>query len=91
MFETPNGGKMIHGIVLRQGSPTVLGNAANKREVFLTNECLESELAQVEESVVVGIRMRPWGHQCRKKKADVDKSYQKKAEDREKKDLPAEY
>lgn len=91
MFETPNGGKMIHGRVLKKGSLTILGNTANKTEVFLTNECMEYELSQVKESVVVEIRKILWGHQFRKKNADADKIYKKKAEDREKKGFPTEY
>lgn len=91
MFETPNGGRMVHGRVLQKGTHTVLGNAANKREVYLTNQCLEIELAEVKESVVVNIRMMPWGHKFRKENADADKIYQMKAADREKKGLPLEY
>ena len=35
---------MFHGQMMQKGSETVLGNAANEREVFLTNHCGDFEL-----------------------------------------------
>ncbi|KAF3791508.1 DNA cytosine-5-methyltransferase 1B [Nymphaea thermarum] len=91
MFEKSNGLKVIHGRVLQRGSETVLGNAANSRELFLTNECVDIELEGAKETVVVELRQRPWGHEHRKKNADADRLDRLKAEEREKKGLPTEY
>ncbi|CAA6657370.1 unnamed protein product [Spirodela intermedia] len=41
MFEKLDGAKMAHGRVFLTGSQTILGNAANDREVFLTNDCVD--------------------------------------------------
>ncbi|CAN6476016.1 unnamed protein product [Victoria cruziana] len=91
MFEKANGLKMIHGRLLQRGSETVLGNAANPRELFLTNECVDIELEDVKETVVVELRRRPWGHEHRRGNADADRLDRLRAEEREKKGLPAEY
>lgn len=90
MFETSDGNKMFHGRKLQRALETVLGNTANEREVFLTNECLEFELAGVQ-TVVVEIRLMPWGHQHRNENAILDKADRAKAEERKKKGLPIEY
>lgn len=91
MFEKSNGKKMLHGRIMQRGSQTVLGNTANEREVFLTHECMDLELEEVKQTVVVGVRLMPWGHQHRKANADADKIDRAKAEDQMKKGLPAEY
>ncbi|XWS41226.1 hypothetical protein CRYUN_Cryun17cG0062700 [Craigia yunnanensis] len=91
MFETLEGNKMFHGRMMQRGSETVLGNAANEREVFLTNHCGDFELEDVKETVVVDIRLMPWGYQHRKENANMDKLDRAKAEERKKKGLPMEY
>ncbi|XVF58899.1 hypothetical protein PTKIN_Ptkin07bG0103100 [Pterospermum kingtungense] len=91
MFENSEGSKMFHGRMMQKGSETVLGNAANEREVFLTNHCGDFELEDVKETVVVDIRLMPWGYQHRKDNADMEKSDRAKAEERRKKGLPMEY
>ncbi|KAL5993246.1 hypothetical protein ACLOJK_014169 [Asimina triloba] len=91
MFERSNGEKRVHGRVLQRGCQTVLGNTANEREVFLTNECMEVELSDIKETVTVDIRLVPWGHEHRKQSAIVDKLERAKAEERKKKGLPVEY
>ncbi|XP_077224342.1 DNA (cytosine-5)-methyltransferase 1A-like [Tasmannia lanceolata] len=91
MFENSDGGKMIHGRVMQRGSQTVIGNAANEREVFLTNECTDFELGDVKDTVVVDIRLMPWGYEHRKENANADKIDRAKAEERQKKGLPMEY
>ena len=53
MFEDFDARKLVHGRVMVRGFQTVLGNTANDREVFLTNDCLEFELSNVIEPVVV--------------------------------------
>ncbi|GAB2287655.1 hypothetical protein Dimus_022025 [Dionaea muscipula] len=91
MFEKVDGSKMIHGRVMLQGSQTVLGNAANEREVFFTNDCLDFELGAVRQSIVVEIRLTPWGYQHRKANADADRIDRARAEERKSKGLPLEY
>ncbi|XVE83441.1 hypothetical protein DITRI_Ditri16bG0089000 [Diplodiscus trichospermus] len=91
MFETSDGSKMFHGRMMQKGSETVLGNAANEREVFLTNSCGDFELEDVKQPVVVNIRLMPWGYKHRKDNANMDKSDRAKAEERKKKGLPVEY
>ncbi|GMI86703.1 METHYLTRANSFERASE 2, methyltransferase 1, DECREASED DNA METHYLATION 2, METHYLTRANSFERASE I [Hibiscus trionum] len=91
MFETSKGLKMFHGQMMQRGSETVLGNAANEREVFLTNNCGDFELEDVKETVVVAIRVRPWVYQHRKANANMDKLDRAEAEERKRKGLPMEY
>ncbi|GFP95055.1 DNA (cytosine-5)-methyltransferase 1b [Phtheirospermum japonicum] len=91
MFEKLDGSKMLHGRMMQQGCQTVLGNAANEREVFLTNECKDFRLEEIRESVSVDIRSVPWGHQHRKANADAEKIDRARAEERKKKGLPIEY
>ncbi|XP_039140950.1 DNA (cytosine-5)-methyltransferase 1B-like isoform X2 [Dioscorea cayenensis subsp. rotundata] len=91
MYEKDDGIKMAHGKIMEKGSETVLGNAANEREVFLTNGCVDFELCEVKESVTVDIRLRSWGHKHRASYANADKIDRAKAEERKKKGLPMEY
>ena len=91
MFQKSGGAKMVHGRILQKGSHTILDNAANEREVFLTNDCLEFKLDDIKELVAVDIQSRPWGHKYRKENAEADKVEQAKAEERKKKGLPMVY
>lgn len=91
MCEKSHGTKILHGRVLRRGSQTVLGNAANSREVFLTSQCLHIDLNDVRETVEVDIRLRPWGHQYRKENFSADEADRVRAVERERKKLPMEY
>ncbi|KAL6956133.1 DNA (cytosine-5-)-methyltransferase [Sarracenia purpurea var. burkii] len=91
MFENSNARKMVHGRLMMRGFQTVIGNTANEREVFLTNNCLEFELDDVRQTVVVEIRLMPWGYQYRKSNASNDKIDRERAEDRKRRGLPMEY
>ncbi|CBI27718.3 unnamed protein product, partial [Vitis vinifera] len=91
MFESLDGRKMFHGRMMQHGSQTVLGNTANERELFTTNECVEFELQDIKQTVLVEIRRRPWGHQHRKENANFDKIDKASAEERKRKGLPIEY
>ncbi|PIA25051.1 hypothetical protein AQUCO_13000002v1 [Aquilegia coerulea] len=91
MFETSDGKKMVHGMVMERGSRTVLGNTANERELFLTNECMEFELGDIKQTVAVDIRVLPWGHQHRKDNAVADRLDKQRAEERKQNGLPMEY
>lgn len=91
MCEKHDGTKMVHGRILKKGFQTVLGNAANEREVFLTNDCLEFEVGDIKELVTVSVQPMPWGHKYRKENSEVNRIERAKAEERKRKDLPVEY
>ncbi|XP_042490225.1 DNA (cytosine-5)-methyltransferase 1A-like [Macadamia integrifolia] len=91
MYETSDARKMVHGRVMQRGIQTVLGNTANEREVFLTNECMEFELGDVKQSVVLAVRLMSWGHQHRKDNIKSEKIDRARAEERKRKGLPMEY
>ncbi|KAJ4950398.1 hypothetical protein NE237_027230 [Protea cynaroides] len=91
MWETSDARKMVHGRLMQRGFQTVLGNTANEREVFLTNECMEFELGAVKQSVVVDLRLMSWGHQHRKDNINSEKDDRARAEERKRKGLPIEY
>ncbi|RHN66098.1 putative DNA (cytosine-5-)-methyltransferase [Medicago truncatula] len=92
MFESKGGKKMCHGRIMQDGGcQTVLGNAANEREVFLTNECKDLGLQDVKQINIVTIQKTPWGHQHRKANIVADKIDRERAEERKMKGLPTEY
>ncbi|XP_057863874.2 DNA (cytosine-5)-methyltransferase 1B [Cryptomeria japonica] len=91
MYEKSNGTKMIHGRVLQRGSETLLGNAANPREVFMTHQCLQVDVKDVKETMVVEIRLRSWGYQYRKGNLIADEADRARAIEMERKKLPVEY
>ncbi|KAK7344087.1 hypothetical protein VNO77_13339 [Canavalia gladiata] len=91
MCESLDGSKMFHGRLMQHGCHTVLGNTANEREVFLTNDCKDLRLKDVKQTVVVDIRKMQWGHQHRKDNIATDKIDRARAEERKKKGLPTEY
>ena len=61
------------------------------REVFLTNDCLVFALGDVKQTVVMDIRLTPWGYQHRKTNANNDKIDRARAEERRRRGLPLEY
>ncbi|KAL6638047.1 hypothetical protein ACP70R_025619 [Stipagrostis hirtigluma subsp. patula] len=91
MYEKHDGTKMLHGRILQKGSQTVLGNAANEREVFLTHDCQEFELGDIRELVAVNVKLMPWGHKYRKDNSEANRLERAKAEERKRKGLPVEY
>ncbi|KAJ4916938.1 DNA (cytosine-5)-methyltransferase 1 [Raphanus sativus] len=91
MFESSDHCKMLHGRRLQRGSETVLENAANERELFLTNECMTLHFKDIKGTVCFEIRKRPWGHQFRKENTTADKLDRARAEERNAKDMPKEY
>ncbi|PWA40704.1 DNA cytosine-5-methyltransferase [Artemisia annua] len=91
LFEDSDSTKFAHGRLMLKGCDTVLGDIANEREVYLTNDCMDFELDDVTQAVVVEIRRLPWGHEHRKANANSDKLDRAKAEDRKNKGLPIEY
>ncbi|KAI3695093.1 hypothetical protein L1987_78081 [Smallanthus sonchifolius] len=90
-FEDSDSRKFVHGRLMLRGCETVLGNIASEREVFLTNDCMDFELEDVIQTVLVQIRTLPWGHEHRKANANFDKMDRAKAEDRKNKGLPVEF
>ena len=90
MFESFDGKKMFHGRMMQHGSKTVLGNTANDRELFLMNNCLEFELQDIKQMVVVDIQQLPWGHQYRKANADFYRIDSVNSQER-RKGLPSDY
>ncbi|RLN40175.1 DNA (cytosine-5)-methyltransferase 1A-like [Panicum miliaceum] len=91
MYEKHDGTKMVHGRILQKGFQTVLGNAANEREVFLTNDCLEFEVGDIKELVTVNVQLMPWGYKYRKENSEVNRIERVKAEERKRKGLAVEY
>lgn len=91
MYEKLDGSKMFHGRMMEKGSETVLGNAVNEREVFLTNECMDFKLEDAKQIVTLEIKTRSWGHQYRKENAIADKTDRARAEERKTKGLLPEY
>lgn len=91
MYENSKGEKIIHGRLMMRGYHTVLGNTADDRELFLTNDCQEFEVNDFVENLVVKTRMRSWGYQHRKANAEKDKADKESAEDRKHKGLSMEY
>ncbi|XP_076952096.1 DNA (cytosine-5)-methyltransferase 1B-like [Bidens hawaiensis] len=91
LFEDSDSRKFVHGRLMLRGCETVLGNIANERELFLTNDCMDLELDDVIKSVTVEIRIPLWGHEHRKANANFDKMDRAKAEDRKNNGLPVEY
>lgn len=91
MLEDSHGKQLVHGRLMTRGCQTVLGNTANERELFLTDDCLDFELDDIMQPVVVEMRVLPWGHQHRKANAAKDKLDRERAEERKIKGLPMEY
>lgn len=91
MFDDSNGRKQIHGRLMVRACQTVLGNTANEREVFLTNDCMEFEIEDIVKPIVVENRVMHWGYQYRKANANSDKIDKERAEDRKNRGLPLEY
>ncbi|XP_057547555.1 DNA (cytosine-5)-methyltransferase 1A-like [Amaranthus tricolor] len=90
LYEKSGGKKMVHGRLLLRGSQTVLGNAANESEVFLTENCMDFELGGIQRSVHVEFFRVEWGYQHRKANAVKDKIDRSNAE-KKSKGLPLEY
>lgn len=91
MYETANGEMLLHGRQMLLCSQTILGTIGNEREVFLTNNCLDIEVKQIEQTVTVVIQKSLWGHQHRKGNLSADEADRVKAEERNRNLLPVEY
>ena len=61
LYESPLGEKKLHGWVLRRGSETVLGEAANQMEMFLTWDYVDEPVSKVLGTVNVELLEMPWG------------------------------
>jgi DNA (cytosine-5)-methyltransferase 1 len=91
MYAKHDGTGMVHGRILQKGSQTVLGNAANEREVFFTNDCSEFEVVDIKELVTFNFQPVSWDHKLRKDHLEANRMERAKAEERKKKGLPVEY
>ncbi|XP_020578797.1 DNA (cytosine-5)-methyltransferase 1B-like [Phalaenopsis equestris] len=91
LYMRSDGVKMAHGRIMLRGVQTILGNAANEREVFLTNNCNDFALEDMKEAVHVDIRLISWGYQYRKEFAEAAKIDRMKAEEKKKKGLPMDF
>ncbi|CAM8953919.1 unnamed protein product [Rhodiola kirilowii] len=91
LFETKDGKRLFHGRKMLFGSQTILGNIGNEREVFLTTNCLDSEIRKIKQTFTVEIRNMSWGHRHRKDNLDADEVDRAKAAERKRKRLPVEY
>ncbi|CAM6109925.1 unnamed protein product [Calypogeia fissa] len=91
LYESKRYGPMAHGRVLERGWETILGNAANEREVFLTDGCDDVLVEKFSGPVTVEMRQRRWGHQYRKENAEKDEADRNSAKERERKGLTVEY
>ncbi|CAO2815256.1 unnamed protein product [Amaranthus hypochondriacus] len=91
IFEINGGKKIAHGRLMLRGSQTILGNAANERELFLTHNCFDFELEDIKQSIQVEIRQVQWGYQHRNANAVNDKIDRENAAERKRKGLPLEY
>lgn len=91
LYETKMGLHMLHGRVLERGVQTVLGNAADKREVFLVNQCMDVEIEKTLGVFPLEFRKRPWGYRSRKANFKLDEMERFEALENEQKGLPPKY
>lgn len=82
-YEKKNGTKFLHGRFLERGQQTVLGNAADPLAVFLTNRCVDVNLADIKSKVTVHMIKRAWGHGNRKSNEAEDEKIRAKAKENE--------
>ncbi|ERN13203.1 hypothetical protein AMTR_s00040p00220310 [Amborella trichopoda] len=60
MYQRSDQSKMAHGRVLEKGCDTFLGNAANPKEVFLKENCIDFMLENVKRKVKLDLRLNPY-------------------------------
>ncbi|CAI5459956.1 unnamed protein product [Closterium sp. Yama58-4] len=58
-------GMKAHGRVMVRGSETVLGNAADEWELFVSEHCVDFPLTAIRELAAVTHRKQPWGAEHR--------------------------
>lgn len=90
VYNLSDGTPMVHGRGLVAATETVLGNAGDEREVFLTSNCADVEVSGLQK-VVVEIRRRSEGYMDRKANAVKDEADRVRAKEREMEGLPKEY
>ncbi|ERM97425.1 hypothetical protein AMTR_s01922p00004790, partial [Amborella trichopoda] len=59
MYQRSDESNMAHGRVLVKGCDTFLGNAANPKEVFLNERCIDFKLENVKRKVKLDLRLVP--------------------------------
>ncbi|XP_024387799.1 DNA (cytosine-5)-methyltransferase 1A isoform X2 [Physcomitrium patens] len=90
LYDSRDKTPMLHGRVLVGATETVLGNAGDDREVFLTNNCADVEISGVQK-VVVNMKRRTESYKDRKTNALADEAERARAKERELQGLPKEY
>lgn len=90
LYQSRYGNPMLHGRVLVRAGDTLLGNAGDEREVFLSNQCVDVEIAGAKR-VVVQMKRRPEGYTDRKANAAADEAERERAGEIASKGLPKEY
>ncbi|GJP36008.1 hypothetical protein CLOM_g20549 [Closterium sp. NIES-68] len=65
-------GMKAHGRVMVRGSETVLGNAADEWEVFVSEHCVDFPLTAIREKAAVTHRQQPWGAEHRLRNMEED-------------------
>ncbi|XP_019171500.1 PREDICTED: DNA (cytosine-5)-methyltransferase 1-like [Ipomoea nil] len=78
MFQSSDGTKVVHGRVMVGAFETVLGNNADKRDLCLTEDCLNFYPSDVTKLLDVKIQPKPWSHQHRNRteeKEDPETKY----------------
>jgi DNA (cytosine-5)-methyltransferase 1 len=88
LYKLKDGTPMLHGRGLVAAEETVLGNAGDDREVFLTSNCADVEVSGVQKVVVV-MKRRPEGYTDRKANALKDEADRGRAKERQ--GLPKEF
>lgn len=90
LYELKDGTPMLHGRGLIAAEETVLGNAGDEREVFLTSNCADVEVSGVQKVTIV-MKRRSEGYTDRKANALNDETDRARAEKREMQGLPKEF
>ncbi|KAG0622398.1 hypothetical protein M758_3G094700 [Ceratodon purpureus] len=89
-WKLKDGTTMLHGRGLIAADETVLGNAGDDREVFLTSSCADVEVSGVQKVVVV-MKRRSEGFADRRANALKDEADRARAKEREMQGLPKEF
>ncbi|KAL3680908.1 hypothetical protein R1sor_023864 [Riccia sorocarpa] len=91
LYESDDEGPMIHARLLVLGEETILGDAAEERELFLSDACTDIQISRIKEIAAVEMRQRNWGYNYRKENAAKDEADRARAKERKEKGLPVEY
>ncbi|KAL2621227.1 hypothetical protein R1flu_001432 [Riccia fluitans] len=91
LYESDDEGPMMHSRLLVLGEETILGDAADERELFMSDACTDVPIGRIKELATVELRQRSWGYSYRKENATKDEADRARAKERKEKGLPLEY